>query len=191
MAQTVPVAPSPIRLDLRQEALRLLDGRGAILETARELTSLMRAAGIDGAVIGGIAVVLHGHIRTTRDIDIFIDGPAGPFAELLAKAGFVHDPARREFVRDGLPVHLVLLDQLGMTPTHRIEIDAVATVSLADLIEMKLRSGSANLLRAQDLADVIGLIRRHQLTREFAKHLDKSIRPAFRKLARAVAIENS
>jgi hypothetical protein len=32
-------------------------------------------------------------------------------------------------------------------------------VTLADLINVKLRSGSTNLLQAQDLADVIGLIR--------------------------------
>jgi hypothetical protein len=51
---------------------------------------------------------------------------------------------------------------------------------------MKLRSDSTNLLRAQDLADVIGLIRHHQLTGNFARHLDKPLRPTFRTLARLV-----
>lgn len=190
MANSASVAPSPIGLDLREEAILLLDGRGAILETARELTASMKEAGISGAVIGGVAVVLHGHIRTTRDIDIFIEGTAEPLAKLLKTMGFEHDAVRKEFVRDGLPVHLILLDQLGSTPRNRVEIDGIATVSLADLIEMKLRSGSANLLRAQDLADVIGLIRRHRFTGEFAKHLEKSLRPTFRKLCRAIANES-
>ena len=64
-------------------------------------------------------------------------------------------------------------------------------MTLPDLISMKLRSGSANLLRAQDLADVIGLIHHHQLTSEFARHLDKSLRPAFRKLVRLIQRDKS
>jgi hypothetical protein len=64
-------------------------------------------------------------------------------------------------------------------------------VTLADLIDMKLRSGSTNLLRAQDLADVIGLIRHHRLTSGFARHLDKALRPAFRQLVRMIQREDS
>ena len=62
-------------------------------------------------------------------------------------------------------------------------------MDLPELIEMKLRSGTTNLLRAQDLADVIGLIRVHGLSGEFARTLDKALRPAFRKIARAIARE--
>ena len=52
---------------------------------------------------------------------------------------------------------------------------------------MKLHSGLSNMLRAQDMADVIGLIRSHHLGSEFAAKLDKPVRSEFRKLARAVA----
>ncbi len=71
-----------------------------------------------------------------------------------------------------------------------IEIDGLSTVTLADLIEMKLRSCSKNLLRAQDLADGIGLIHQHKLRNEFAEHLDKTLRSAFRKLVRLIEREN-
>lgn len=47
---------------LRKEALLLLQGRGAILEIAREVSSILQAAGIDAVVVGGVAVVLHGHV---------------------------------------------------------------------------------------------------------------------------------
>ena len=60
----------------RDEALKLLDRRGSILDLARELTALMQREGIPGVVIGGIAVLLHGYVRTTKDIDIFLDGKA-------------------------------------------------------------------------------------------------------------------
>jgi hypothetical protein len=67
----------------------------------------------------------------------------------------------------------------------------ISTVTLADLIEMKLRSGSNDLLRAQDLADVIGLIRQRKLRSDFARHIDKTRRSAFRKLVRLIERENS
>lgn len=54
--------------NLRDEALLLLDKRGEVLDIAREVSRLMRAAGIPGIVIGGIAVVLHGHYTPQRTL---------------------------------------------------------------------------------------------------------------------------
>jgi hypothetical protein len=174
---------------LRDEALSLMDGRGAILDTAREISSVLRGSGVSAAVIGGVAVVLHGHWRSTRDIDLLAVSPLDSVAAVLQAHGFQLDPDRREFVREGIPVHLVTPDQAGNAVPRTVEIEGVVTVALPDLIEMKLRSGTANLLRAQDLADVIGLIRRHRLTGEFARKLDRPLRPTFRKLARAIERE--
>jgi hypothetical protein len=171
---------------LRDEALNLLDHRGRLLELARELSALMRQEGVAGVVIGGIAVVLHGHVRTTKGIDIYLEQPLKTMADLLLAAGFQHDKRHREFVRDGVPVHLVTREQLGKPPTETVEIDGIKTISLGDLIEMKLMSGTTNTLRAQYLADVIGLIRANRLTGEFAVRLDKSVRPSFRTLVRAI-----
>ncbi len=174
---------------LRAEALGLLNKRSAILDLAREVSRLMRDAGIPGAIIGGVAVVLHDHVRTTMDIDIFTESPLEPLAELLLASGFHHDQGKKEFVRSGIPVHLVTLEQLKQAPRKMVEIEGITTVSLEDLIEIKLRSGSSNILRAQDLADAIGLIRRHRLGSEFARHLEKSLRPTYRKLVRELKRE--
>jgi len=186
-------APSSIfcESNLRDEALLLLDKKGNVLDLAREVSRLLRSAGIPGAVIGGIAVVLHGHIRTTKDVDIFVQPPLEPLAKLFTAHGFIFDRTERAFVKRGVPVHLVLPEQTGSSPNETIEIEGITTVTLSSLIEMKLRSGSTNLLRAQDLADVIGLIRHHQLTSAFARHLEKSLRPAFRKLARMIQQESA
>jgi hypothetical protein len=173
----------------REEALRLLDQRGLILDLARELSRLMRQAGIPGVVIGGIAVVLHGHVRSTKDIDVFLDQPLEPMADMLIAAGFQSDKKRREFVRGEVPVHLVTREQVAKPPKHSVEIEGITTVSLPDLIEMKLTSGSENILRAQDLADVIGLIRRNGLTGEFARLLDVTVRSVYGKLVEAIESE--
>ncbi len=173
----------------REWALSLMEGRGEILETAKEISALFRESGLSAAIIGGIAVVLHGHWRATRDIDVLVGSSSRKIAALLESHGFVFDPVRREFVRDGIPVHLVLSEQTGTTLTRTVEIEGVLTVPLNDLIEMKLRSGMKHLLRAQDLADVIGLIRHQRLTGEFARSIEKTLRPAFRKLVREVGRE--
>jgi hypothetical protein len=173
------------------EALRLLHRDGPLLQVAREVSRILREAGIDGAVIGGVATVLHGHVRTTLDIDVFVPPPAKTVGDVLLKNGFQFDASKKEFVRDGVPVHLVLEPQTGYVPTGRAEIDGITTVDLPDLINLKLRSGTRSVTRAQDIADVIGLIRVRQLTSKFASQIEKDLRPEFRKLAAAIASESA
>ncbi len=174
---------------LRDEGLLILEGRGAILEVAREVSRVLRETDIDGAVIGGVAVVLHGFVRTTVDVDVFVPGPLDEVSAVLKAHGFRFHRARREFRRGNVPVHLVTPAQTRVTPTARMEIDDVQTVTLSDLINMKLASGLRDPLRAIDLADVIGLIRVRRLAPTFASKLDRSVRNEFRKLARAIERE--
>ena len=73
--------------DIREEALLTLQGRGAILDVARQVSDVLRAEELEGAVIGGVAVVLHGHVRTTADVDVFaLDH--GRLATALRDRGF-------------------------------------------------------------------------------------------------------
>lgn len=169
----------------------MLDKRGKLLDIAREISQLMRASNIPGSIVGGIAVVLHGYVRTTNDVDIFLQTPPEPLANLLTANEFNFDSEKKEFVKNGVPVHLVLTNQAGTLRDKTIEIEGITTITLVDLINMKLRSGSKNLLRAQDLADVIGLIRQRNLTGSFAQYLDRELRPLFRKLVRMIEHENA
>jgi hypothetical protein len=128
----------------------LTGGESRILDIAREVTAVLASTGIDGAVIGGVAVVLHGYVRTTIDVDVFLPERPEEFAAALRSEGFRFDRGRREFVKGGVPVHIVTLDQLGTPPARIKDIERVRTVSLADLISMKLRSGTKSVLRAID-----------------------------------------
>lgn len=170
---------------VRNEALLLLDGKGALLELAREVTQLMRDGGVHAPVIGGVAVVLHGYVRTTADVDLFTDD-LPRVAQILKDGGFRFQRARREFIRDQIPIHLVTEQETGFLPQKLVLSEGIEAVSLPDLMNMKLRSGLANPLRAIDLADVIGLIRNRRLTTSFASQLSKDLRKDYRKLANAV-----
>ena len=171
--------------DIREEGLQTLQGRGAILDVAREVSALLRAADLEGAIIGGVAVVLHGHVRTTVDVDVFAHDHER-LAAMLREHGFIFEPEQRQFVREGVPVHLVTMDQLQVAPRRYEERDDILTVSLADLVNMKLRTGTTDPLRAQDLADVIGLIEANKLSSSFAPQVRKELRSEFRKLVEAI-----
>lgn len=147
---------------------------------------ILRENDVPGAVIGGVAVVLHGYVRTTKDVDVFVQQPLRTFKPILESAGAKFDRANRQFLLDDVPVHLVDEEMIQPPPKQTVLIEEIETVSLPDLINMKLRSGTKNLARAQDIADVVGLIRERKLTNTFAARIDKSLRAEFRKLVAAV-----
>src|SRR5438477_9478119 len=173
-------------VQLRDQALLMLEGKGAILDVARSVSRVLEQSNNPGAIIDGVAVVLHGHVRTTADVDVYIPEKAEEFASSLRVAGFDFDPAQREFRLAGVPIHLVTREQAPIAPLRFEQIDDVRVVSLADLLNLKLHSGARSVTRAQDIADVIGLIRCRGLTGEFARHIHKPLRNEFRKLVRDV-----
>lgn len=176
-------------MNLRDEAMLMLDKRGAVMETAQRVSMLLREKNVRGAVIGGVAVVLHGYLRTTKDVDIYVADDPGVFKPILESAGASFNAATEEFVLDAVPVHLVDSTMALPAPREFLVIDDVVTVGLADLINLKLRSGTSKVSRAQDLADVIGLIRAHRLTSDFAAKLHESLRADFCKLVTAIKRE--
>lgn len=163
----------------------MLEGDSQVLDTAREVSQIFRDADVHAAVVGGVAVGLHGHVRATADVDVFVPEPMQMAADALVRAGYVFDRRNREFVRAIVPVQFVTEEQTGRTPRRRSVIDGITTVSLADLVNMKLFSGVQSVARAQDIADVIGLIRAAKLTGAFTVRITPALRAEFRKLLRA------
>ncbi|MBI1825982.1 MAG: hypothetical protein HY287_12810 [Planctomycetes bacterium] len=172
---------------LRDEALRLLQGDSEILKIARDVTRVLRSEEFEAVVIGGVSVALHGHLRTTCDVNVLLPKPARNLKATLESAGYEFHRGRSEFTKKRVPVQLVFTEELRHPPTSSVVIDGIPTVDLADLIQMKLELGLRDPLRAQDLADVIGLIRANRLSTTFASQIRQELRPEFRKLARAVA----
>jgi hypothetical protein len=145
----------------------------------REILQRLTAAGVDFVVIGGIAVVLAGYGRATRDLDIAVasDTNLEALGDVLvgldAKVRGVDDDV--PFVADGRTLEgiqlLTLETSLGWLDVHRLvpgvrSYDAlraraqrvrlgdtaVAVASVDDLIAMKRAAG-----RPQDQIDLEAL----------------------------------
>lgn len=151
-----------------------------ILDVARSLRDR-----VDAPVLGGIAVYLHGYLRTTVDLDLYTPDRRLTSGQLLS-AGARWDAPRREHVLGGVRIHTVTPEDAG----HKVErtsiIDGVRVVSLKDLIAIKLICGLTNTGRAKDIGDVEELIRAVPLDKRFAGGLPHELRAPFKKLVDAV-----
>lgn len=175
-------------------------------ESLREITSQLGKLGIPYAVMGGMALVAHGYLRTTEDVDILVtrDGLQEIHRSVVGR-GYrpvfegsknVRDTRRGvriEFVvaggfpGDGKPKPVAFPDPERVA----VEIDGIRYVSLPCLVELKLASGMTNPGRLRDLADVQELIRVLQLDIEFADRLNPFVRGEFARLAGSVRGPNA
>ena len=173
-------------------------GSSNIWDTARRCDEALRQQGLPYAIVGGVAVCLHGYQRTTIDIDILVSrADTQAVRAALEAAGFEWHAEAREFRdQNDIPVQCVISAEpagadvsLGVFLPEpnadgvTTEIEGLSVVSLSRLIELKLACGLGSLRRTyRDLGDVVELIAVHNLGRDFARFLPKSLRKEFREL---------
>lgn len=138
------------------------------------LLAAFAAAGVEYAVVGGVAVNTHGYARTTHDLDIFIrptdDNARAVFDALLAlgipleglePADLLNDEENLRFgpAEDHIDI-LASIGEMGFDQVWRNRVETmvegvlVPFISKADLIENKRQVG-----RLRDLADAEELAR--------------------------------
>lgn len=167
-------------------------------------TSLQRIArrldelSVPYAVVGGMAMFLHGYRRFTEDVDILVTREGLKLIhEKLEGLGYLppfqgsknlrdtDNGVRIEFLisggypGDGLPKPV----SFPNPATVSTELDGIRVVDLPTLVQLKLASGTAPG-RLKDLGDVQELIRVLQLSEAFAEQLDPSVRLKFLELWR-------
>src|SRR4051812_22231335 len=78
--------------------------------TAVECNTALSAAGIPHAIVGGVAVCLHGYRRNTVDLDLLVSrADQSKVREALENGGYVWDTERAEFrAPSGIPVQFLL-----------------------------------------------------------------------------------
>lgn len=164
-------------------------------DAAVQCDTALAAAGIPHAIVGGVAVSLHGYRRNTVNLDLLVRrDDQERIREVLHSAGYVWDADAAEFrAPSGVPVQFLLSgDRAGQgsevilpepdAPGVAV-VEGLSVVHLARLIEMKLACGLGSARRKhRDLADVMEMIAIHRLGRDFARHLHKSVRQSFLKL---------
>lgn len=170
----------------------------SLWDTAVQCHDLLAAAEIPHAILGGVAVCLHGYQRNTVDLDLLVrQEDASAIRQALNEAGFEWSEKDVEFRSPaGIPVQFLLAgDRAGKgsevllpnpgEPRIVRQIEGLPVLSLAKLIESKIACAEGNVRRAyKDLADVVELIAINRLNSAFARHLHKSLRPMFRDLVK-------
>jgi Nucleotidyl transferase AbiEii toxin, Type IV TA system len=144
-----------------------------LLESLFEVLDELERDGVEHALVGGLALAVHGAARATTDIDLLVqDAQLARAVAAVKRAGFPFEALPMTF-RDGMRLQRVSRIEDGETLTvdlivaddnlapiwssrARYEFErgrALWVVSREALIAMKLQAG-----RPQDLADVERLI---------------------------------
>lgn len=172
--------------------------KASVQSTLERLAHRLDQEGISYAVIGGMALNVHGYVRVTRDVDVLLT-PAGleAFARLCVGRGYVaaFPGARKAFVdaESRVPIEVVTAGEypgdgkpkavaFPDPATSSVEIDGIRVVPLPTLIELKLASGLSAGHRLRDLADVQDLIVALELALDLENALDASVREEYRRL---------
>ena len=86
-----------VRVVSAEKAYSIL-GNATLWDTARLCHELLDKEGIAHAVIGGVAVCLHGYQRNTVDLDLLVRADdAKSIRGVLGEAGFEWDQQQAEF----------------------------------------------------------------------------------------------
>jgi hypothetical protein len=171
-------------------------GNQPLWNAARQCHEALLRARVAHAVVGGVAVCLHGYQRNTVDIDLLVRRDDSPMIRrALEDSGFTwHAPASEFRSQANVPVQLLMAgDRAGddaevllPDPTDSdsvVELEGLPVLALVKLIETKIACGQGDLRRThKDFADVVELISHHGLSRADARRLHKSVRKTFREL---------
>ena len=168
-----------------------------VQKSLRRITGRLNDLGIDYAVVGGMALFLHGFRRFTEDVDILVTreslqrlhealegiGYRPPFAG-SKNLRYTENGVRIEFLvagefpGDGKPKP-VAFPEPGLVA---MEQEGIRLLNLNALIELKLASGMTGLARLKDLADVQEVIKMLALPEALAEQLAPYVQEHYKEL---------
>lgn len=185
------------------DVLRQIDeffmNRSPVQQTLRNIVRRLSEKQIDYAVIGGMALALHGLIRPTQDVDLLLtrEGLEKFHAELVGR-GYVplFQGARKHFrdAETGVKVEIITTGEypgdgkpkpvaFPVPADVAIDLGECRVVRLETLVELKLASGlSAEHRTLRDLADVQQLIEMLNIPVELSERLNESVRSEYLRL---------
>ena len=191
-------------LDVAKRTDAFFMEKSPIHEAMRKLSSTLKDMNLSFAIAGAMAANMHGHGRTTADVNILIGRDAlkrfktewigrGWVDKFEGSKGF-RDTLNNvdidvlivgEFPGDGLPKPVAFPEPDSIA----VVSDEIPYVSLKTLIELKLASGMTAEHRIKDMADVIELVRVNELSRSYADELDPYVRAKYQAMWRAAQVD--
>jgi len=124
-----------------------------VLDDARRVSATLTELGVPHALVGGLAVGLHGHPRATKDVDFIVGAEAFastvPILRYRDELAGVLQWGIIDLIAALPEEDPVLADELAQG-----EAGVVPVVGVEVLVLMKLRAG-----RSQDIADIEALVR--------------------------------
>jgi hypothetical protein len=177
------------------EAWMIFSMEGPVWGTLRRAHAALDDAEIPHAVVGGLAVFLHGHRRMTTDVDVLVrPQDVACVIDALRDAGM--ERKKGEFIGDeDVRMHLLITGEPeGIDWAKAIHfpdpvdarvvetIDDFPTVVLARILEMKLACGLSNPRRPRDIDDALRLMEVHELDKRFVTRLHPLLRKDFKRL---------
>ena len=153
-----------------------------VQKSLRRITDRLRELGIDYAVVGGMALFLHGYRRFTEDVDLLVtpDGLAKAHAA-LESSGYRPPFPNSKNLRDtenGVRICLHVAEGKHETVEH----EGVTVLSLPGVVDRKLASGLSGTGRLKDLGDVQEMIKVLRLSSEYHEQLTPGVRAKYLEL---------
>jgi hypothetical protein len=182
------------------EGSRFFEEKSAVHEVLRKITRRLDELGIPYAVVGGMALFMHGYRRFTEDVDLLVAredlkrihehlngrGYLPPFTKSKNLRDTEHQ-VKIEFLLsgdypgDGKPKPVAFPEPSRVT----MEREGIKLLALPTLIELKLASGMTSVDRLKDLTDVQELIKILLLPLDFAEQLHPYVRDKYTELWRS------
>lgn len=177
-------------------------GESPIHKTVQTLARRLPDKGIDYAIVGAMALFLHGYRRETVDVDLLMTQEGlERFREQLVGLGYLpaFPGAKRHFLDtetgiridilmtgeypgDGKPKPVVFPDPSSVSQSKA----GIQIIRLDALVELKLASGISAQARLKDLADVQEAIKELRLPRTLGEALNPYVREKYFSLWDAV-----
>lgn len=191
-------------LDIARRTDAFMMEKSPIHEAMRRLSKTLKEMDIPFAIAGAMAANVHGHRRTTADVDILLRrDDLRKFKEQWIGRGWVdkfegskgfRDTVNNvdidvllvgDFPGDGKPKPIAFPEPELVTEFS----DDIPYVPLKSLIELKLASGMTAEHRLQDMADVIELVRVNQLSLAYGNELNPYVREKYQAMWRAAQVD--
>ena len=170
-----------------------------VQKSLRRIAERLNVLGINYAVVGGMALFLHGFRRFTEDVDILVtrEGLA-KLHEALEGSGYRPPFAGSKNLRDtenGVRIEFLVAGEFPgdgkpkpvafpQPETAAVEQDGVRFLNAASIIELKIASGMTGKGRTKDLGDAEQIIMLLSLPQEFAEQLNPYVRERYDELWR-------